>query len=222
MVQIWELKHDIELRFYRVLNFKIYKHLCQVISPIRIQEQGISLGTSLCCILILLPLVGVFNCGRRLAISNIYVLTCLPQWNLSNIHVLTCQPGSQLPTYTSLSANQDVRSQGSLGNLNFIRPLLKVEVSFQIVSSYIGASVSLMLGSIPGAAYTIKAYTQVQEVLLNGWLVWVQAGYKTVLLTSIVIDFQGHQICNQFWHQKVSQQQNKHMSTFPYNVRLSK
>lgn len=32
-----------------------------------------------------------------------------------------------------------------------------MEVSFQIVSSYIGASVSLMLGSIPGAAYTIKA-----------------------------------------------------------------
>ena len=32
-----------------------------------------------------------------------------------------------------------------------------------------GAGVSLMLGSIPGAAYTIKAYTQVQEVLLGGW-----------------------------------------------------
>ena len=37
------------------------------------------------------------------------------------------------------------------------------------MASYIGADVSLMLGSIPGAAYTIKAYTQVQEVLLGGW-----------------------------------------------------
>ena len=43
-----------------------------------------------------------------------------------------------------------------------------MEVLFQIVS-YIGAGVSLMLGSIPGAAYTIKAHTQVQEVLLGGW-----------------------------------------------------
>ena len=43
-----------------------------------------------------------------------------------------------------------------------------MEVLFQIVS-YIGAGVSLMLGSIPGAAYTIKAYTQVQEVLLGDW-----------------------------------------------------
>ena len=43
-----------------------------------------------------------------------------------------------------------------------------MEVLFQIVS-YIDAGVSLMLGSIPGAAYTIKAYTQVQEVLLGGW-----------------------------------------------------
>jgi hypothetical protein len=55
-----------------------------------------------------------------------------------------------------------------LGNLNFPGPLLKMEVLFQIVS-YIGASVSLMLGSIPGAADTMKAYTQVQEVLLGGW-----------------------------------------------------
>ena len=57
---------------------------------------------------------------------------------------------------------------GDLGNLNFTGPLLKMEVLFQKVS-YIGAGVSLMLGSIPGAAYTIKAYTQVQEVLLGGW-----------------------------------------------------
>ena len=52
--------------------------------------------------------------------------------------------------------------------LTLTAPLLKMEVLFQIVS-YIGAGVSLMLGSIPGAAYTIKAYTQVQEVLLGGW-----------------------------------------------------
>ena len=40
-------------------------------------------------------------------------------------------------------------------NLNFTGPLLKMEVLFQIVS-YIGAGVSLMLGSIPGAAYKGK------------------------------------------------------------------
>lgn len=43
-----------------------------------------------------------------------------------------------------------------------------MEVSYQIVS-YVGAGVSLMLMSIPGAAYTMKAYTQVQEVLVGGW-----------------------------------------------------
>ena len=43
-----------------------------------------------------------------------------------------------------------------------------MEVLFQIVS-YIGTGFSLMLGSIPGAGYAIKAYTQVQEVLLGGW-----------------------------------------------------
>ena len=43
-----------------------------------------------------------------------------------------------------------------------------MEVLFQIVS-YIGAGVSLKLGSIPGAAYAIKAHAQVQEVLLGGW-----------------------------------------------------
>ena len=43
-----------------------------------------------------------------------------------------------------------------------------MEALFQILS-YIGADVSLRPGSIPGAAYTIKAYTQVQEVLLGGW-----------------------------------------------------
>ena len=43
-----------------------------------------------------------------------------------------------------------------------------MEVLFQIVS-YIGTGVSLTLGSIPGASYTIKAYIQVQEVMLGGW-----------------------------------------------------
>ena len=51
--------------------------------------------------------------------------------------------------YMSLSARLDVSSQGGLGNLNFTRPLLKMEVLFQIVS-YIGAGVSLMLESFPG------------------------------------------------------------------------
>ena len=43
---------------------------------------------------------------------------------------------------------------------------LKMEVLFQI-AFYIGAGVSLTSGSISGLAYTIKAYTQVQEVLLG-------------------------------------------------------
>ena len=41
-----------------------------------------------------------------------------------------------------------------------------MEVLFQIVSS-IGEGVSLMLGSTPGAVYTIKACIQVQAVLLG-------------------------------------------------------
>ena len=47
-----------------------------------------------------------------------------------------------------------------------------MEVLFQIVS-YIGAGVSLMLGSIPGAAYkgkSIKVQTQVQEVVMGDWV----------------------------------------------------
>ena len=64
--------------------------------------------------------------------------------SVTHIHVSFCQVGCQF--------------QGGLGNLNFTQPLLKMEVLFQVVS-YIGAGVSLMLGSIPGAAYTIKAYT---------------------------------------------------------------
>jgi hypothetical protein len=45
-----------------------------------------------------------------------------------------------------------------------------MEIVFQI-ASYIGAGVSLMLGSIPGEAYKNKyqnTYTQVQEVKLLG------------------------------------------------------
>jgi hypothetical protein len=42
-----------------------------------------------------------------------------------------------------------------------------MEDLFQVVS-YIGAGVSLILGSVPEAVYTIKAYIQVQEVLLDG------------------------------------------------------
>jgi hypothetical protein len=57
---------------------------------------------------------------------------------------------------------------GGLGNLNFTGPELKMEVLFQI-ASYIDAGVSVIFGSIPGPAYTIKAYTQVQEGLLGGW-----------------------------------------------------
>jgi len=65
-------------------------------------------------------------------------------------------------------------SHGDLGDLNFTWPLLKMEVLFQI-ASYVGASISLMLGSCPGGSYTIKTYTQVQEVLLGDWLIQVQA-----------------------------------------------
>ena len=81
--------------------------------------------------------------------------------HLSRSHWLGYSTGSEPHAWHSCLSMPSKMSvtQGGLGNLNFIRPLLKVEVSFQIVSSYIGASVSLMLGSIPGAAYTIKAYT---------------------------------------------------------------
>jgi hypothetical protein len=40
---------------------------------------------------------------------------------------------------------------------------------FQIIS-YIGTGDSLMLGSIPGAAYTLKAFIQVKEILWVGGL----------------------------------------------------
>lgn len=77
--------------------------------------------------------------------------------------VLTCPPGCQLPASTSLSALYDVSSQGGLGTLNFIQPLLKMEVLFQMVS-YTGIGVSLMLRSIPGhlrKTDTIEAHTRV-------------------------------------------------------------
>jgi hypothetical protein len=48
-----------------------------------------------------------------------------------------------------------------------------MEVLLQLVS-YIGAGVSLMLGSMPGAAYAIKAHTQLAGSAA-GWLVQVQA-----------------------------------------------
>ena len=50
-----------------------------------------------------------------------------------------------------------------------------MEVLFHITSC-VGASVSLTLRSIPGAAYTIKAYTLVQEVQLGGSLVQAYCG----------------------------------------------
>jgi hypothetical protein len=73
--------------------------------------------------------------------------------------------------------------------LNFTRPLLKMEVLFQIVP-YIDAGVSLMLGSIPGAN-TIKG-KYLKSLCTGagsdaGWLV-------QVLLTSIVIGFQGNRL----------------------------
>ena len=51
-----------------------------------------------------------------------------------------------------------------------------MEVLFQIVS-YIGAGVSLMLGSIPGAVYKGKYYKNLHTGAESavGWLVQVQA-----------------------------------------------
>ena len=68
-----------------------------------------------------------------------------------------------------------------------------MEDLFQVVS-YIGAGISLMVGSIPRAAYIIKAYTRVQEVLLSGWFrskLTVGKLYKAVL-ASMVIGLPGH------------------------------
>ena len=107
MVQTQNLSHDPELRFYKSFKSQIHKHLCQVIPPIRMQGQGISIGTHLCWTLILLPLVGVFKGGRGLPLpDNIHVVTYLTEQDLSKIHVLTCQLGCQLHTSMSLSAKQ--------------------------------------------------------------------------------------------------------------------
>ena len=146
MAHVQELNHDPELQSYRSFKAKTHKHLCQVISSIRIQGQGISLGTCFCYTFILLPLTGVFRCSSRLALSNIHVLTCLPGWDLSNIHVSTCQPGCQLLTYMSLFAKQDDLHW----NLKVTQPLLKMENLFQIVCD-INGGVSLMLGFITEA-----------------------------------------------------------------------
>lgn len=50
MIQAQELNHDFELRPYKIFKSKIYKHLLQLILPIRIQGSGTSLGTDLCCV----------------------------------------------------------------------------------------------------------------------------------------------------------------------------
>jgi hypothetical protein len=77
-----------------------------------------------------------------------------------------------------------------------------MEVLFQIVS-YIGAGVSFMLGSIPGAAYTIKVSIQVQEVLLGSWFgsKLIVGNYITqfyLLLAWLVSkDTEHNRICNQ-------------------------
>jgi hypothetical protein len=78
-----------------------------------------------------------------------------------------------MPIY--YSAKKDVSFQWGLGNLNFTQPLLKMEVIFQIVSHW--CRCLSYIGFIPGAAYTIKAYMQVQEVLLGG-----QFGYKLIVV----------------------------------------
>ena len=119
---------------------KIYKHLYHVIPAIWTQGQGNSLGICLCCILILLPLVG----------------TAAGELALSNIHVSPCQPGSRLPTCTSLPAKQDVSSQGGLGNLHFTCTLVKTEVGFQIVSAPNRCGCLSCVGVHPGAVYKSK------------------------------------------------------------------
>ena len=130
------------------LKYEIYQHLCQVVSPIRIQGQGTFLGTCLCYTFILLPLVGVFNCARGLALSNSHVLTSLPRWNLSNIHILTCQPGCQLPMSMSLPAKWDVSSLGRAWELKLY------QTSYSKWKFY--TKQFFMLWSIPGAAYKTK------------------------------------------------------------------
>lgn len=70
------------------------------------------------------------------------------------------------------SAKQDVSAQGGLGNLNLTRPLLRVEALLQM-SSYVGTGLSYVRVRPRGSLHrqeTIKAQTQVQAVLLGGWL----------------------------------------------------
>lgn len=103
----------------------------------------------------------------------------------------------------SLSDKQEVSSQGRFRNLNFTQSLLKMEVLFQ------AAGVSLVLGPSQGQpikANTIKAHTQVQEVLLGCWFGSkpIVANSTKLLSASITIGFQGHKICNQLGHKKVS------------------
>lgn len=103
----------------------------------------------------------------------------------------------------SLPDKQGVSSQGGFRNSNFTQSLLKMEVLFQI------AGVSLMLGPSQGQlikANTTKALTQVQEVLLGCWFGSkpIAANSTKLLPASITIGFQGHRICNQLGHKKVS------------------
>lgn len=131
-----------------------YKHLCQAIPPIRMQEWEIFLETCLCFTLILFPLLAVLTSGRKLA--------------LSNIPVLTCQTGCQLPMYMPLSEKQDANSQGGLRNLNvYQNPTQKQKAYFKQVQVLL-----LLCGPSKGKLMKrnmIKDYTQVQELLLGDW-----------------------------------------------------
>jgi hypothetical protein len=86
MVQIQKLNHNPELKLDRILSTESTK---SVPSYFTSQNLGVGdfLGIFLCYTLTLLPLVGVFNHGRRLLLYDIYVLTCLSGWDLSTFHV---------------------------------------------------------------------------------------------------------------------------------------
>lgn len=90
------------------------------------------------------------------------------------------------------------------------------------MTSYIGAGVSLMLGSFWGP--TTKVHTQVQEVLSGSWFgskLIVANHTKQFYLTSIVIGFQEHQItehnriCNQLEMRKFPSNSTKWPVTQP-------
>ena len=102
--------------------------------------------------------------------------------SVTHAHVSFCQGGYQFPE----------RSWEL--TLYLVTP--QMEVLFQI-ASYISADASLMVGSIPTIkTKTIKAYIQVQELLLRLWFrsKLIEANYtKQFCLTSIVIGFQEHQ-----------------------------